>query len=123
MPFWVILLGSADMWGRYNLVFCVALVYFSDCFLAYACFFTIFLIFKNGTISPEINWLVLYTLIILGGFCFSGSSEKTHKGKEIGAAVSSMCSVPGGASQTLEFSLVWDMPVILFRSKEVQYVR
>ncbi|XP_053405634.1 non-lysosomal glucosylceramidase-like [Mercenaria mercenaria] len=52
-----------------------------------------------------------------------GSSEKTRKGKEIGAAVSTMCSLPGGATKTLEFSLVWDMPVVIFRSKEVQYAR
>jgi len=53
----------------------------------------------------------------------AGSSEKTRKGKDIAAAVSSMVTVKPGGRQSLEFALTWDMPVIHFRAKEIQYSR
>ncbi|KAH3838447.1 non-lysosomal glucosylceramidase-like [Dreissena polymorpha] len=52
-----------------------------------------------------------------------GKSDPTARGKDIGAAVSLRAVCKAGASQLLEFSLTWDMPLIHFRSKEVQYTR
>ena len=63
------------------------------------------------------------TLHCISSPLFLGSSEKTRKGKDIGAAVSLKCVCKGGATETLEFGLSWDMPSVHFRSKEVQYTR
>ncbi|KAL4228193.1 Non-lysosomal glucosylceramidase [Mactra antiquata] len=52
-----------------------------------------------------------------------GSSEKCRKGKDIGTAVSAMCSVKPGSSKCLEFSLVWNMPNVQFSGKELHYYK
>ncbi|XP_050400246.1 non-lysosomal glucosylceramidase isoform X1 [Patella vulgata] len=45
------------------------------------------------------------------------------KGKDIGAAVCASCTVQPSSSQSLDFSLVWDMPIIQFGAKEQYYAR
>ena len=56
-------------------------------------------------------------------FLFLGPSAKTAKGKDIAAAVCLQCSLKPAESETLEFSLAWDMPLIHFRSRELLYAR
>lgn len=52
-----------------------------------------------------------------------GPSAKTVKGKDVATAVCLQCSLKPGQSETLEFSLCWDMPLIHFRSRELLYAR
>ncbi|WAR00764.1 GBA2-like protein, partial [Mya arenaria] len=75
--------------------------------------------------DPQGNGAEVWTELLNNGTLKSkqGSSEKTKKGKDVAAAVSLLCTATPGTTQTLEFGLTWDMPVIHFRAKEVQYSR
>lgn len=53
----------------------------------------------------------------------TNSSPPTEKGEEVAAALVVSCSVSANSSNSVDFSLAWDMPKITFGSKERTYVR
>nr|XP_045601702.1 non-lysosomal glucosylceramidase-like [Procambarus clarkii] len=48
---------------------------------------------------------------------------KTRKGEERAVAVCGKCSISGNSSGMVEMVLVWDMPQIVFKSREVTHTR
>lgn len=75
--------------------------------------------------SPTGTCRALWTDLITDGQLDSpaGPSPPTQKGEKTAAAVAACCTVPPLGKNTLEFSLVWDMPRIHFGAGEREHLR
>ncbi|MGH0128033.1 UNVERIFIED_CONTAM: hypothetical protein FKN15_077327 [Acipenser sinensis] len=75
--------------------------------------------------SPTGTCRALWTDLITDGQLDSpaGPSPRTQKGEKTAAAVAACCTVPPLGKNTLEFSLVWDMPRIHFGAGEREHLR
>ncbi|XP_075215795.1 non-lysosomal glucosylceramidase [Lycorma delicatula] len=71
--------------------------------------------------NPKGKGGTLWNDLLLNGK-FIDSEKKSHttrKGEELGVAVCTQTSVSAGSTNTVEFSLVWDMPKIFFHGAYV----
>lgn len=75
--------------------------------------------------SPKGTCSSLWTDLITDGRLDSptGSSPPTSKGEKVAAALAVGCSVPAQGHNSLEFCVAWDMPKILFGSREREHIR
>ncbi|KAK7910313.1 hypothetical protein WMY93_014997 [Mugilogobius chulae] len=75
--------------------------------------------------NPKGTCSSLWTDLITDGRLDSptGSSPPTSKGEKVAAALAVGCSVPAQGHNSLEFCLAWDMPKIMFGSRERQHTR
>ncbi|KAI4808753.1 hypothetical protein KUCAC02_000799 [Chaenocephalus aceratus] len=75
--------------------------------------------------SPKGTCSGLWSDLITDGRLDSptGSSPPTPKGEKVAAALAVSCSVPAQGHNSLEFCLAWDMPNIMFGSRERKHTR
>lgn len=75
--------------------------------------------------SPKGTCSSLWTDLITDGRLDSptGSSPPTSKGEKVAAALAVGCSVAAQGHNSLEFCLAWDMPKIMFGSREREHLR
>uniref|UniRef100_A0A3B4AZ32 Non-lysosomal glucosylceramidase n=1 Tax=Periophthalmus magnuspinnatus TaxID=409849 RepID=A0A3B4AZ32_9GOBI len=75
--------------------------------------------------NPKGTCSNLWTDLITDGRLDSptGSSPPTSKGEKVAAALAAGCCVPPRAHNSLEFCLAWDMPKVMFGSRERQHLR
>lgn len=75
--------------------------------------------------SPKGTCSSLWTDLITDGRLDSptGSSLPTSKGETVAAALAAGCTVVAQGHNSLEFCLAWDMPKIMFGSRERQHLR